>query len=97
MLVSRAFKVCYNDRDLKKEIKHINNRLRDINGHPNWIIEQTNEKVKNQNKMTGPTQVTFNNEEKEGETRTKVFTEICHINKYHVQSYLHHIEVSLKI
>ena len=107
-LVSRAFKVCCNDQDLKKEIEHINNRLRDINGYPGWIIEQTNEKVKNQNKMTRPTQITFNNEENEhslmlhykekaGETRTKVFTEICHTNKYHVQSYLHRIVASLKI
>ena len=107
-LVSRVFKVCCKDQDLKKEIKHINNRLRDINGYPNWIIEKANEKVKNQNKMTRPTQVTFNNEENEhslnlpykekaGETRIKVFTEICHTNKYHLQSYLHCFEVSLKI
>ena len=99
--------MCCNDQDFKKEIKHIN-RLKDINGYPNWIVEKTNKKVKNQNKMTRPTQVTSNNEEnkhfvtlpskeKAGETGTKVFTEICHINKYHVQSYLHRIEVSLKI
>ena len=58
--------------------------------------------------MTRPTQVISNNEEnkhllilpykeKAGETRNKVFTKICHTNKYHVQSYLQRIEVSLKI
>ena len=76
-LVSRAFKVCCKDQDLKKEIKHINNRLRDINGYSNWIIEKANEKVKNQNKMIRPTQVTFNNEENEHSPSLLFF---CHIN-----------------
>ena len=100
--------MCCNDQDLKKETEHINNRLRDINGYPSCIIEQTNEKVENQTKMTQLTQVTFNNEENEhslmlpykekaGETRNKVSTEICHTNKYHVQSYLHRTAASLKI
>ena len=37
----------------------------DINGYPNWVIEQTIEKVKNQNEMTQPTQVVTNTEENE--------------------------------
>ena len=64
-LVSRAFKVCYSDQHLQNEIKHLKKGFRDINGYPNWIIEQTIEKVKNQNKMTRSTQVTTNNEENE--------------------------------
>ena len=70
------------------------NTSRDINGYPNWIIEQTIEKVKNQNEMTWSTQLTTNTEENEhllmllckgkvGET-TLVFTErfkICHTSK----------------
>ena len=37
---------------------------RDINGYPNWTIEQTIEKVKNQNEMTrSTTQVTTSTEE----------------------------------
>ena len=32
--------------NLKKEIKHHKKVLRDINGYPNWIIEQTIEKSK---------------------------------------------------
>ena len=39
--------------------------FRDINGYPNWIIEQTIEKVKNQNKMPRSTQLTTNTEENE--------------------------------
>ena len=39
--------------------------FRDINGYPNWRIEETVEKVKNQNKMTRSTQVTTNTEENE--------------------------------
>ena len=39
--------------------------FRDINGYPNWVIEQTIEKVKNQNEMTRSTQVTTNTEENE--------------------------------
>ena len=37
----------------------------DTNGYPNWVIEQTIEKVKNQNEMTRSTQVTTNTEENE--------------------------------
>ena len=37
----------------------------DINGYSNWVIEQTIEKVKNQNEMTQPTQVVTNTEENE--------------------------------
>ena len=58
--------------------------FRDINGYPNWVIEQTIEKVKNQNKMARSTQETTNIEENEhllmlpykgkvGETRLKSF------------------------
>ena len=36
--------------------------FRDISGYSNWIIEQTTEKVKNQNEMTRSTQVTTNTE-----------------------------------
>ena len=64
-LVSRAFKVCSNDQHLQNEIKHLKKVFRDINGYPNWIIEQTIEKVKNQNEMTRSTQVTTNTEENE--------------------------------
>ena len=62
-LVSRAFKVCSNDQHLQKEIKHLKKVFRDINRYPNWIIEQTNEKVKNQNEMTRSTPLTTNTEE----------------------------------
>ena len=61
-LVSRAFKVCSNNQHLQNVIKHLKKVFRDINGDPNWIIEQTVEKVKNQNKMTRSTQVTTNAE-----------------------------------
>ena len=64
-LVSRAFKVCSNNQHLQNEIKHLKKVFRDINGYPNWIIEQTIDKVKNQNKMTWSTQVTTNAEETE--------------------------------
>ena len=37
--------------------------LRDIHSDPNWIIEQTTEKVKNQNETTRSTQVTTKTEE----------------------------------
>ena len=37
--------------------------FREINGYPNWIIEQTIEKVKNQNKMSWSTQLKTNTEE----------------------------------
>ena len=39
--------------------------FRDINGYRNWVIEQTIEKVKNQNEMTRSTQVITNTEENE--------------------------------
>ena len=50
---------------MRNEIKHLKKVVNDINGHPNWIIEQTIEKVKNQNEMTRSTQVTTNTEENE--------------------------------
>ena len=43
-LVSRAFRVCSNDQHLENEIKHLKKVFRDINGYPNWVIEQTTEK-----------------------------------------------------
>ena len=64
-LVSGAFKVCSKDQHLQNEIKHLKKVFRDINGYPNWRIEETTEKVKNQNKMTWSTQVTTNTEENE--------------------------------
>ena len=57
--------MCSNDQHLQNEIKHLKKVFRDINGYPNWIIEQTIEKVKNQNEMTRSTQVTTNTEENE--------------------------------
>ena len=57
--------MCSENKHLQNEIKHLKKVLRDINGHPNWIIEQTIEKVKNQNEMTRSTQVTTNTEENE--------------------------------
>ena len=39
--------------------------FRDINDYPNWIIEQTIEKVKNLNQMPRSIQVTTNTEKKE--------------------------------
>ena len=65
-LVSRAFKVCSNDQHLQNEIKHLKKVFRDINGYPNWIIEQTIEPLKNINQMPRSTQVTTNN----GKNRT---------------------------
>ena len=50
---------------MESEIKQLKKVFRDINGYPNWVIEQTIEKVKNQNEMTRSTQVTTNTEEKE--------------------------------
>ena len=38
ILVSRAFKVCSNNRHLQNEVKHLKKAFRDINGYPNWII-----------------------------------------------------------
>ena len=65
--------------------------FRDINGYPNWVIEQTIEKVKNQNEMVQSTLETINTEENEhllmlpykGKV-TKVFSKhfkICHTSK----------------
>ena len=59
-LVSRAFKVCFNNQHLQNEIKHLKKVLRDINGYSNWIIKQTIVKVKNRNEMPRSTQVTTN-------------------------------------
>ena len=39
--------------------------FREINGYPHWIIEQTVEKVKNQNEMPRSTQLKTNTEENE--------------------------------
>ena len=46
-------------------MKHLKKVFGDISGYPNWIIEQTVEKVKNQNEMIRSTQVTTNTEENE--------------------------------
>ena len=54
-----------NNQHLQNEIEHLKKVFRDINGYPNWIIEQAIEKVKNQNEMTRSTQVTANIEENE--------------------------------
>ena len=62
--------------------------FRDISGYPNWIIEQTIEKVKNQNEIPRSTQVTTNTEENEhlrmlpykgkvGETTLKFLRNTC--------------------
>ena len=48
--------------NLQNEIKHLKKVFKDINDYLNWIIEQSNEKVKNQNKMTRSTQLTTNTE-----------------------------------
>ena len=50
-LVSRAFRVCSNEKHLENETKHLKKVFRDINGYQNWVIEQTVEKVKNQNEI----------------------------------------------
>ena len=63
--VSRAFRVCSNDKHLENEIKYLKKVFRDISGYPNWVIEQTIEKVKNQNEMTRSTQVITKTEENE--------------------------------
>ena len=57
--------MCSNDQHLQNEIKHLKKVFRDINGYPNWIIEQTIEKVKNQNEMPRPTLLETNTEENE--------------------------------
>ena len=38
-LVSRAFRVCSNEKHLENEIKHLKKVFRDINGYQNWVIE----------------------------------------------------------
>ena len=71
-----------NSKRLKIEIGDLKKVFRDINGYPNWVIEQTIEKAKNQNGMARSIQVTTNTEENEhllmlsykgkvGETRLK--------------------------
>ena len=62
-LVSKVCRVCSNDKHLENEIKHLKKVFRDINGCANWVIEQTIEKVKNQNEMTRSTQAITNTEE----------------------------------
>ena len=57
--------MCSNYKHLENKIKHLKKKFGDINGYPNWVIEQTIEKVKNQNKMTRSTQVITNAEENE--------------------------------
>ena len=54
-----------NNQHLKHGIKHVKKVFRDINGYPNWVIEQTIEKVKIQNEMARSTQITNNTEENE--------------------------------
>ena len=54
-----------NHKHLENEIKHLKKVFRDINGYPNWVIEQTIEKVKNQNEMTRSAQVKTNTGENE--------------------------------
>ena len=51
--------------NLQNEIKHYKKVFRDINGYPNWIIEQTIEKVNNRNEMPQSTLVTTNTEKNE--------------------------------
>ena len=45
-LISRVFEVCSNDQHLKSQIRHLKKVFKNINGYPNWVIEQTIEKVK---------------------------------------------------
>ena len=61
----RAFKVCSNDQHLKNEIRHFKIVFRDINDYPNWVTEQTTNKVKNQNKMPRLIQAKTSTEENE--------------------------------
>ena len=44
-----------NNQHLKHGINYVKKVFRDINGYPNWVIEQTIEKVKIQNKMARST------------------------------------------
>ena len=57
--------MCSNNQHLENEIKHLKKFFRGISGYPNWIIEQTIEKVKNQNEMAQSTQIKTNIEENE--------------------------------
>ena len=74
--------MCSNDQHLKNKIRRLKKVFRDINGYPNWVIEQTIENVKNQNEIAQSIQVTTNTDENEhllmlpykgqvGETRLK--------------------------
>ena len=38
--------MCSNDQHLKSQIRHLKKVFKNINGYPNWVIEQTIEKVK---------------------------------------------------
>ena len=58
--------MCFNDQHLQNELKHLKKVFRDINGYPNWTIEQTIEPLKDINQMPRSTQVTTNN----GKNRT---------------------------
>ena len=62
---NNSFKSLQSVKHLENEIKHLKKVFRDIIGYPNWVIEQTIKKVKNQNEMTRSTQVTTNTEENE--------------------------------
>ena len=61
----RAFKVCSNDQHLKNKIRHFKIVFRDISDYPNWVTEQTTNKVKNQNKMPRLVQAKTSTEENE--------------------------------
>lgn len=52
------FDVCSNNLHLKSELVHIKKVFREINGYPNWAIEQIIKKVISQNKIRKPTQTT---------------------------------------
>ena len=55
--------MCFNDQHLQNEIKHLKKVFRDINGYPNWIIQQAIEKVKNQNEKPRSAQLKTSTEE----------------------------------
>ena len=71
--------MCSTDLHLENEIRNFKKIFRDIDGYPNWVIEQTIKKVNNQNEMARSIQATTNNEHvlilpykfKVGETRLK--------------------------
>ena len=46
ILVERAYLICSTPRLLEKEPTHIRTVFRNINGYPNWIINQVFEQVK---------------------------------------------------